>query len=96
MKIHTGQMNAIIFPDTGKHQAYRHLMKEPNDPKWTRAFENEIGRFFQEIRDIEETKTCFFIYNNELIHVGIQLFTTFGKTDLIKDKGRTTYDQQTI
>ena len=30
------------------------------------------------------------------IHVGIQLFTTFGKTDLIKDKRRTTYARQTI
>ena len=28
--------------------------------------------------------------------VGIQLFTTFGKTDFIKDKGRTPYSRQTI
>ena len=29
------------------------------------------------------------------IFVGIQIFTTFGKTDLIKDKWRTTYARQT-
>ena len=28
--------------------------------------------------------------------VGIQLYTTFGKTNLIKEKGRTMYDIQTI
>ena len=40
-------------------------MKGTEKPKWTRAFGNEIGRLFQGIREIEVTKTCFFINKNE-------------------------------
>ena len=45
--IHPGIMNDIICLETGKHQEYGHLMKGPDKPKWTRAFENKIGRLFQ-------------------------------------------------
>ena len=49
-----------------KPQEYRHLMKGPDKPKWSRAMENEIGRLFQGIRDIEGTYTCFFIHKYEV------------------------------
>ena len=41
-------------------------MKGPDKPKWSRAMENEIGRLFQGIRDIEGTYTCFFIHKYEV------------------------------
>ena len=59
-------MNTVIFPETGKPQEYRHLMKGPDKPKQTRAFGNDIGRLFQGIRDIEGTNTCFFIHKHEV------------------------------
>ena len=66
MTIQTGRTNAVICPETGKTQEYRHLMKRPDKPKWTRAFGNEIGSIFQGIQDIEGTDTCFFIQKNEV------------------------------
>ena len=42
MKIHPVQLNAVICPDTGKLQEYRHLLKGPNKPKWKRKFANKI------------------------------------------------------
>ena len=33
-------MNVVICPETGKPQEYRHLMKGPDKPKWTRAMLN--------------------------------------------------------
>ena len=63
--IHPVQMNAVICPETGKLQDYRHLMKGPDKPKWTEEFGNEIGRLFQGIQEIKVTNTCFFIHKNE-------------------------------
>ena len=59
-------MNAVICPETGKSQEYKHLMKGPRKIKWTREFANKIRRIFQGIRDIEGTKTCFFIHEREV------------------------------
>ena len=50
------------FSETGKSQEYRHMMKEPDTPKYTRPTENNIWCLFQGIRDIEGTDTCFFIH----------------------------------
>jgi hypothetical protein len=37
-------------------------MKDPVlQPLWKRGFDNEVGRLFQSIRDIQGTNTCFFI-----------------------------------
>ena len=55
-------MNAVILPDTGKPQDYRHLMKGTEKPKWTRAMANDIGSLFQGIIYIKGTDTCFFIH----------------------------------
>ena len=41
-------MKAVICPDTRKPQEYRHIMKGPDNPKWTRTFANEIGHFSKE------------------------------------------------
>ena len=59
-------MNAVIYPETGKNQEYRHLMKGPDNPKWTREFANETGRLFQGIQDIEGNNTCFFIHKHNV------------------------------
>jgi hypothetical protein len=56
------QANAVIHPVTGKEMEYSALMNDPRlQPLWTRGFGNECGRFFQGIRDIPGTDTCFFI-----------------------------------
>ena len=57
--IQPGKMNAVIYPETGKHQEYRNLMKGHAKPKWTRATENYIERIFQGVGFIEDTDTCF-------------------------------------
>ena len=54
-----GPINAVMCPETGKSQDYRHLIKGPDKPKWTKAMTNEIGCLFQGIRDIEGTNTFF-------------------------------------
>ena len=59
-------MDAVICQETGKSQEYRHLMKGPDKQKWTRSVENDIGRLFQGIRDIEGTYICFFIHRHEV------------------------------
>ena len=64
--IQTGQINAVIFPDTGKYQEYIHLMKGPYKPKWTRVEGNDSGHLFQGIRDIEGTDIFFFIHRHEV------------------------------
>ena len=46
-------MDAVIFPETGKVQEYRHIMKGIDNPKWSNAMANGIGGLFQGIRDIE-------------------------------------------
>ena len=66
VNIQTGIMNAVIFPETGKFQEYRHLMKGQVKPKWTRDILNEISHPFQGIRYIEETDTYFFIHRHEM------------------------------
>ena len=66
MTIQPGGMNAVILPETGKPQEYRHLVTGPNKPKWTRYFANKIGRLFQGIRDIEGTNTCLFIHKHDV------------------------------
>jgi hypothetical protein len=41
---------------------YMALMKDPVlKPLWQQGFSNEIGRFFQGIRDIQGTNTCLFV-----------------------------------
>ena len=70
MTIQPGSMNALICPYTIKPQEYRHLMKGPDKPKWTRVFVNEIGRLFQVIRDIEGTNTCFYSQDSFLLNNG--------------------------
>jgi hypothetical protein len=55
--------NAFIHPITGKEIEYTALMKHPTlEPFWKRGFVNdELGRHFQGIRDIQRTNTCFFV-----------------------------------
>ena len=55
-------LNDIIFPDTGKDQEYRQLVKGPDKPKWSMAMDNEIGQLFQGTIYIYVTDTCFFIH----------------------------------
>ena len=64
--IRTGQTNAVIWPETGKYQEYRHLMKVPDKQKWKRTSENEIKRLSQGTIDIEGTDTCLFIHMNKV------------------------------
>ena len=61
-----GQINAVMCPETGKSQDYRHLIKGPDKPKWTKAMTNEIERLFQVIQGIVGTDTCFFIHKHEV------------------------------
>jgi hypothetical protein len=71
------QANAVIHPVTGKEMEYSALMKYPRlQPLWTRGFGNECGRFFQGIRDILGTGTCFFI---ELKNIPNDRNITYGK-----------------
>jgi hypothetical protein len=54
--------NAVIHPVTEKEMEYSALMKDPClQQLWMQGFGNECGRFFQGIRDIPGTDTCFFI-----------------------------------
>jgi hypothetical protein len=54
--------NTVMHPVTGKEMEYTALMKDPSlQPLLKRGFGNELGRFFQGIRDIPGTDTCFFV-----------------------------------
>ena len=59
-------MNAVISPEAEKPQEYRHLMKGPDKPKWTREMVNDIRRTFQGIRYIKVTYTCSLIHKHEV------------------------------
>jgi hypothetical protein len=51
---------AVLHPDMGKAMEYMDIMKIPAlKPLWRRVFGNECGNFFQGIRDIKGTNTCF-------------------------------------
>jgi hypothetical protein len=53
-------------------------MKDPDlEPLWTRCFDNEVGRLFQGIRNIQGTNTHFFI---ELKNIPKDRRITYGKT----------------
>ena len=60
-------MDAVIFPETGKVQEYRHIMKGIDNPKWSNAMANGIGGLFQGIRDIEGMDIRFFIHQHETL-----------------------------
>ena len=60
--IQPGFMNTVIFPDTGKAQEYRHLIKGLDKPKCTKVMYNKLGLLFHEIWFIEGTYNCFFIH----------------------------------
>jgi hypothetical protein len=71
------QANAVIHPVTGQEMEYSSLMKDFRlQPLWTRGFGNECGRFFQGIRDIPGTDTCFFI---KLTNIKKDRKITYGK-----------------
>jgi hypothetical protein len=54
--------NSAIHPVTGKDMQYMDLMKDATvQPLWKRGFGNELGCFFQGIRDLQGTNTCFFV-----------------------------------
>jgi hypothetical protein len=56
---------------------YMVLMKDPDlQPLWKRGFGNEAGRFFEGIRDIQGTNTCFFV---ELKKIPKDRQITYGK-----------------
>ena len=64
--IQAGLINSVIFPEIGKPQEYRILLKVTDKPKWIRAMANDIDHLFQGIIDIEVTYMCFFIHRNEV------------------------------
>ena len=59
-------MNAVIFPDTGKAQEYKHHMKGLENPKWSNTMSNEIGRLLQGIRYKEGKYTLLFIQRHNI------------------------------
>ena len=67
VKIHPGQINTVIYPETGKYQEYGHIMKEPDKTKCTKEIADEIGCIFQGIRYIKGTDTCFFVHRHKFI-----------------------------
>jgi hypothetical protein len=53
---------AVIHPDTGKSMEYWDVMKIPTlKPLWERGLGDECQLFFQGLRDIKGTNTCFFV-----------------------------------
>jgi hypothetical protein len=60
-------MNSVIHPVTSKDMQYKDLMKDPIfGPLFEIGLSNELGRIFQDIRDVAGTNTAFFIDLNNI------------------------------
>ncbi len=60
-------IGAIVANKTGNMLKYRHLVKkESTCALWETSFANDIGWFFQGIRHLKGTNTCFFICKEQV------------------------------
>jgi hypothetical protein len=59
--------HAVTDTVTGQQLEYQHLLMRPDlKPIWERAFENELGRLSQGIRDVIGTNTIEFIFASKI------------------------------